>query len=348
MSAPKGNVPLTKAAGGGDAALSSWAEQLASALRFIRERDDFLVVSHVQPDGDAISSTIAIGWLLERLGKTHTMYNDGPVPSRLGYLWGSDRIRTLASGKPDRTYQSIIAVDCADFSRVGGAKDLFAPDAELLNIDHHPTNDAFGAANLLRFDAAATAEILYELLEASPVELDADAATALYTGMLTDTGGFRYSNTSPLVLAIASKLVALGVNGPELAELLLERMTMPQMLLVQRALARLTFSPDQRIGWLWVTPEDMQETGAQSEDLEGLVNYPRNIEGVEVGLLFKQVGDGAVKISMRSAGRVNVAAVAQRFGGGGHIRAAGCRVAAPLPEAISQAVEAIREALDQV
>ncbi|MBB6672868.1 DHH family phosphoesterase [Cohnella nanjingensis] len=346
MSASNGNVPVTTAAGGGDAALSSWEEQLDKAVAFIRERDDFLVVSHVQPDGDAISSTVAIGWLLEKLGKTYALYNDGPAPSRLRYLWGSDRLLTLAAGKPDRTYRSIIAVDCADFARVGAAKELFAPEAELLNIDHHPTNDAFGAANLLRFDAAATAEILFELLEAARVPLDVDVATAIYTGMLTDTGGFRYANTSPKVLAIASKLVELGVDGPGLAEQLLERMTMEQMSMIQRALARLTFSEDQRVGWLWVTPEDMSETGAKSEDLEGLVNYPRNIEGVEVGILFKQHGDDAVKVSMRSAGRVNVAAVAQQFQGGGHVRAAGCRVAAPLPDAIAQVVEAIRKALD--
>ncbi|TFE24385.1 DHH family phosphoesterase [Cohnella luojiensis] len=326
-----------------------WAKDLKEAAAFIRERDDFLIVSHVQPDGDAISSTVATGWLLEKLGKKFTMLNEGPVPSRLQFLWKSSDILTLdgSESTPNRQYRNVICVDCADYARVGKTNQWFAPDAELLNIDHHPTNNGFGIVNLMKFHASATAEILFELLDELNLKLDSDVATAIYTGLLTDTGGFRYSNTSPLVMAMASRLLEAGVNGPELAELLLERMTMGQLLVVQRGLSRLSFSPDQRIGWLWVNSEDLNETGATNEDLEGLVNYPRNIEGVEVGILFKQNGEESVKVSLRSAGRVNVAAVAQHFGGGGHVRAAGCRLTDPLSEAIDQVVGYVQKALDE-
>lgn len=320
--------------------------QLDAAVRFIKERDDFLVVSHVQPDGDAISSTVAIAWLLGKLGKSFTLYNEGPIPERLAYLWGADLIKTNASGSAGRAYRHVIAVDCADFSRVGNAKDRFEDGFELLNIDHHPTNNGFGLVNVLRPNAAATAEILFDLIERAGVSLDIDAATAIYTGMLTDTGGFRYSSTSPKVLSIASRLIELGVDGPMLAELLLERMTLAQMLVLQRALSRLTFSADKRIAWLWVTPEDMTETGARNEDLEGIVNYPRNVEGVEVGILFKQNGEASVKVSLRSAGKIDVAAVSQQFGGGGHIRAAGCRVGETLEQAVEQVTEAVGKALE--
>lgn len=324
----------------------NWKQQLEEAANFIRGRDEFLVVSHVQPDGDAISSTVTVAWLLGKLGKQYAMYNDGPVPSRLSYLRGSDKIATAAD-RPQKKYRNVILVDCADFGRSGDAKELFAEGAELLNIDHHPTNDGFGLVNLLRFDAAATAEILFELIQAFNLPLDADAATAIYTGLMTDTGGFRYANTSPHVMSIASRLLEAGADGPALAEWLLERMTMGQMRMIQRALARLTFSEDGRIGWIWVSAEDLSETGASNEDLEGLVNYPRNVEGVEVGLLFKQTEPGTVKISLRSAGLVNVAAVAQQFGGGGHVRAAGCRLSASLSEAVDQVVGAIRKALGE-
>ncbi|MFC5702087.1 bifunctional oligoribonuclease/PAP phosphatase NrnA [Cohnella faecalis] len=324
-----------------------WNQSLQDTVSYIRERDDFLVVSHVQPDGDAISSTVAVGWLLDKLGKSFVMINEGPVPSRLHFLWRSSDIVTLAEGvEPETKYRNVICVDCADYSRVGKTTAWFADDAELLNIDHHPTNDGFGLVNLLKFDAAATAEILYELIGHFGISLDEDVANAIYTGILTDTGGFRYSNTSPFVMAIASRLLEAGAKGQELAENLLERMSLGQMLMIQRGLARLSFSEDKRIGWLWVTNEDLEETGASNEDLEGLVNYPRNIEGVEVGILFKENGTKSVKVSLRSAGTVNVAALAQQFGGGGHVRAAGCRLTEPLPAVIEQVVEAVRKALD--
>ncbi len=325
-----------------------WANALREAAAFIRERDDFLVVSHVQPDGDAISSTVAIGWLLEKLGKTHTMLNEGPVPARLRYLRRSGDIVTIPEdAPPKRQYRNVICVDCADYARVGRGQAWVAEGAEILNIDHHPTNDGYGAVNLLKFHAAATAEIIFELLDAMSLPLDRDVATAIYTGILTDTGGFRYSNTSPEAMAMASRLLEAGANGPELAETLLERMSLGQMQMIGRGLSRLAFSDDRRIAWLWVTSEDLAETGASNEDLEGLVNYPRNIEGVEVGMLFKENGTASVKVSLRSAGLVNVAAVAQRFGGGGHVRAAGCRLTVPLAEAIVETVSVVRKALDE-
>jgi len=324
-----------------------WTERLKEAADFLRDRDDFLIVSHVQPDGDAISSTVVVGWLLEKLGKSYTMLNEGPVPSRLKFLRKSGEILTLEDGAvPPRQFRSVVCVDCADYARTGRANAWFAPDAELLNIDHHPTNDGFGLVNLMKFHAAATAEILFELLDELGLELEADVATAIYTGLMTDTGGFRYSNTSPLVMSMASRLLEAGAPGPELAESLLERMTAGQLRLIQRGLSRLEWSEDLKIAWLWVDSDDLEQSGATNEDLEGLVNYPRNIEGVEVGILFKKNGEQSVKVSLRSAGKVNVAAVAQLFGGGGHVRAAGCRLTDPLPDTVGQVVGAVRKALD--
>ncbi len=324
-----------------------WKRRLAEAVDFLRRHDDYLIVSHQQPDGDAISSTLATGWLLERMGKTFVMYNEGPIPARLHVLRGCDRIRVADELPAGRKYRHVVCVDCADFARVGRAAAWIEEGALLLNIDHHPTNDGFGSVNLLRTDAAATAEILHDLVQAAGVAWDLEVATAIYTGLLTDTGGFRYANTTPNVMSVASFLLDHGVDGPALAESLLERMSIEQLLMLQRALPRLTFSSDRRIAWLWVTERDLQETGAANEHLEGLVNYPRNIEGVEVGMLFKQMGEGAVKVSLRSAGKVDVAQVAKRFGGGGHVRAAGCRLEAPLEEAVIQLVTAVRNAMEE-
>ncbi|OUM98752.1 MAG: exopolyphosphatase [Paenibacillaceae bacterium ZCTH02-B3] len=324
-----------------------WEGRLRDAVAFLRRHDDFLIVSHQQPDGDAISSTVAAGWLLERLGKSFCMYNEGPVPSRMRHLWRCDRI-VVADGLPaGRKFRRVVCVDCADFARIGRAAAWIADDAEILNIDHHATNEGFGALNLVRAEAAATAEIMFELLQTADVEWDKDIANAIYTGLLTDTGGFRYANTTPYVMSIASFLLERGADGPGLAEALLERISLEQLHMLQRALPRLSLTPDRKIAWLWVTEQDLRETGAGNEHLEGLVTYPRNLEGVEVGILFKQMGEGAVKVSLRSAGTVDVARVARAFGGGGHVRAAGCRLEAPLSEAIDRLVAEVQSALEE-
>lgn len=325
---------------------AKYKQQLDAALAFMREGNDFLVVSHVQPDGDAISSTSVVGWLLHKLGKSAMLMNEGESPSRLSYLLNFDSIINYRLVKPTHTYKYVIAVDCADYRRIGEVSQLFADDVKLLNIDHHPTNDAFGSTNLIRPDAAATVEILHDLIEQAGVTFDTDCATAIYTGLLTDTGGFRYSNTSSRVMEIASRMLGQGVSGHQLADHLLEKMTMPKLKLLQRSLSRLTFSDSQQIGWLYIEKNDMKEIEAVSEDIEGIVNYALNIDGVEVGILFKETEDGAVKASLRSAGKVDVAAIAQSFGGGGHIRAAGCRLNNPLPAAIEELVNAVRKALN--
>ncbi|MGM0880832.1 MAG: DHH family phosphoesterase [Bacillota bacterium] len=323
----------------------SYLEQLDEALAFIRSAESFLVVSHVQPDGDAISSTVVVGWLLQKLGKSAVLINEDELPSRLSYLYQFDSIINYKFAPPEQIYDAIIAIDCADFRRIGEVSGSFAREAKLLNIDHHPTNNGFGAVNVIRAEAAATVEILFDLIERAGISLDLDCATAIYTGLLTDTGGFRYSNTSPRVMEIASRLLAVGVSGNELADHLLEKMTMAKLKLLQIALNRLEFTDNLEIGWVYIGKDDLRDTGAVSEDLEGIVNYALNVDGVEVGILFKETEDGAVKASLRSAGKANVAAIAQSFGGGGHVRAAGCRLEGPLSDAISQLVEAVRKAL---
>ncbi|GAA0395210.1 bifunctional oligoribonuclease/PAP phosphatase NrnA [Paenibacillus motobuensis] len=310
--------------------------------QFLMEHDDFLVVAHIQPDGDAVSSTLAVGWLLSCLGKSFTMVNEGPIPRRMMYLWQAEQIVDLSQAPLDTKFSHVICVDCADFKRVGRTAEWFADDALILNIDHHPTNDAYGAVNLIVPEAAATAEILYDLLKYMEVPLNFEVATAIYTGMLTDTGGFRYSNTTPKVMAIASDLLEYRVDGPGLSELLLEQMTLPQLKLLTRALNGLQITDDGKISWVVIQDKDMKLTGAIHEDLEGIVNYPRNIQGVEVGMLFKVIHEGAVKVSLRSAGKVDVAKVAQHFGGGGHVRAAGARIEGDLAQIVSRVVEQVK------
>ncbi|WP_274651501.1 DHH family phosphoesterase [Paenibacillus humicola] len=332
-------------AGAASGAAAAYERQLEEALAFMRAGERFLVVSHVQPDGDAISSTVVADWMLRRLGKETVLLSESAIPAKLGFLRTANTIVNYRQQPPAEKFDRIVAVDCADFRRIGLPSELFAEGAQLLNIDHHPTNDSFGAVNVIRTDAAATVEILYDLIDHAGLTPDPEAAAAIYTGLITDTGGFRYSNTSPRVMEVASRMLALGAPGHWIADHLLERMTKPQLLLLKKGLSRLAFSADNRVAWLHIDHADMADTAAAPDDLEGLVNYARNVEGVEVGILFKETSDGEVKVSMRSAGKADVAAIAQSFGGGGHVRAAGCRLEGPIPEAIERVVGAVSEAL---
>ncbi|HEY0829125.1 MAG TPA: bifunctional oligoribonuclease/PAP phosphatase NrnA [Bacilli bacterium] len=320
-------------------------KQLVLAQQFIEEHDNFLVVSHISPDGDAASSTFAMGWMLKQLNKSFTMINEGKIPDKFDYLWGKDQVIDYSATTVNASYKYVISVDCADFERIGKVKELFSGDVMLLNIDHHPTNDYFGAVNLIKDDAAATAELLYDLCENLQIPWQEDLAVCIYTGLMTDTGGFRYSNTTPKVMQIAAKLLQYGVNGHQLAEDLLEKLTLSHILLLKIALSSLTFSLNHKVGWICVTNADIEKTQASHEDLEGLVNYPRNIEGIEVGLLFKEVDKTTVKVSFRSAGRVDVSLIAKELGGGGHMRASGCTVEGSMDQVIPQVLSLIERVL---
>ncbi|MBP1991291.1 DHH family phosphoesterase [Paenibacillus eucommiae] len=319
--------------------------QLQAAAEFINRQDDFLVVSHIQPDGDAASSTFAMGWILKQLGKSFTLINEGLIPAKFDFLRNTDPIIDFSSERPSRRFQNVISVDCADFSRMGQISTLFDDQVQLLNIDHHPTNDRFGTCHLIKHDAAATVQILYDLSVELQITPFMEFATCIYTGLLTDTGGFRYSNTSPEVMLIGARLLALGVQGSVIAEQVLERVTFSQLILLQKALSTLAFSHDRKLSWITVSQQDLIQSGASSDDLDGLVNYPRNVEGVEVGMLFKEKEPGVVKVSLRSAGNVDVASIAQALGGGGHVRAAGCTLFETLEQAVKIMIQEVGKEL---
>lgn len=321
--------------------MSQYKEKLQAAARFIHENDDFLVVSHVSPDGDAIGSTSAVGFILQLLGKTYTLINDGRTPKKYQMLLGGQPIVDYSLVPPSRRFGRVIAVDCADFSRIGGVHNVFDEGVQLLNIDHHPTNDLFGSVNLVHPDAAATVEIIFELGQQLGIQWTKPLAASIYAGLLTDTGGFRYSNTSPNVLSIAEKMLRAGAEGAVLAEQLLETMTYPQMQLLRDALSTLEFAKDRQIAWLSVSQETLSRIGASDEDSEGLVNIPRNVEGVQVGMMFKEKDTNLFKVSLRSAGKVDVAQIAKRLGGGGHVRAAGCTVEGTLDDVVERLVGAV-------
>ncbi|MGE5702436.1 MAG: DHH family phosphoesterase [Clostridia bacterium] len=325
--------------------MTDYRSSLLAAGQFMREADRYLIISHVNPDGDTTSSALACALMLEQLGKTYVIVNEGETPAKFGYLPRFSQIRNLANDEVAEAFEHIIAVDAADSSRMGNVRHLFAENAQLLNIDHHPTNDRFGTVNVIRTDAAATAEMMYELAEANGIACDEELATCIYTGLLTDTGGFRYSNTSPNVLKIASQLLQYGLKPGELAERCLEETTLEHILLLRRALQTLTITHRKQVAALCASQADLLATGATSEDAGGFVNYCRNIEGIEIGLFFFETPASSVKVSFRSRSRVDVAQIAKGLGGGGHARAAGCTIQGTVEEAKRIVYTKLSEAL---
>jgi phosphoesterase RecJ-like protein len=299
----------------------------AEATKFVQEADRVLVLSHLSPDGDAIGSTLAVGRLLRNLGKQVTMVNESTVSERFRFLPDVNQI--FLPEQIAEKFHYVIALDCADEERMGTCRQLFAEGAKVLNIDHHATNNGYGSVDLIVPTAAATVEILFDWFESMEVTWDQQLATYVYMGLLTDTGGFRYSNTSPKVLRQAAKLVELGIPAHELADHVLESTTIAQLELLQKALATMQLSPDGKVAWMELTRNDYKE----DQDVEGIVNYARNIIGVDVGILFREIDEHTVKVSFRSRAIVDVGQLAKSLGGGGHARAAGCTIHRSLADA---------------
>lgn len=318
-------------------------EMLRSASDFIRERDDFLLLTHVQPDGDAYGSTLGMAHLLAEMGKTFVICSEDPIAGKFRFLPMIDEIKQPTAIQ--RKFQHVIALDCGDISRLGNAAQLLQPDAQMLNIDHHKTNDHFGTANLVDLESAATSQIVYNLAAHMGVTVSRTMAICLYTGLMTDTGGFRYSNTTVQVHQTAAKLLEQGVAPYEIADRVMETMTWPQVQLIRESLSTIERDESGQLAWIAVSGGLLQKLGASEEDAEGLVSYARNIQGVEVGILFKEKGDGKVKVSFRSKYRVDVGELALSFGGGGHARAAGCTVTGTLQSVMNDVLAKASEAL---
>lgn len=293
-------------------------EQLIAAEEFLKNNDDFLIVSHIHPDGDTISSSLAIAYILDKLKKSYEIVNQDTIPEKFDYLKMYSKIKKITD--INRKYSNIITVDIADINRTGKVDRILSKETQVLNIDHHVTNEGFGKVNLIITSAASTTEVIYYLVKKMGIDLEKELAEYIYTGLLTDTGGFRYTNTTSNVMRIAAEMLDYDISPGYIAELVLETMTISFLEILKKALENIEFHCNNRVACTTLTYSDILNS---TEDTEGIVNYTRNIEGVEVGVFIKEVYHNEYKVSLRAKNSIDVSLIAKKFGGGGHIKAAG-------------------------
>lgn len=321
-------------------------KSLNELIKLLWEGNSFLISSHVNPDGDSLGAQLALYSLLVEMGKEVRVVNTDPVPWLYDFLPFKEAIERPAETVYEPDY--LIVLDAGSLERIGAklAKSI-APRKGIINIDHHAESVPFGDYNFIDTSASATSEIIHRLIKEMGFRVGRERAICLYTGIMTDTGSFRFPNTTPRCHIAAAELIAEGVDVQRIYELVYERMSYGRLKLLGEVLNTLRVGMGGRAAWMTVRREMFERTGTGLEDLEGFVNYARSIEGVEVAALFVELEGGRTKVSLRSRGKVNVARIAAAFGGGGHERAAGCLIEAPLEPAMERVLNAIGEVLSR-
>lgn len=316
--------------------LAGWDD----AVNALRAADEIAIGCHINPDGDALGSLLGATLGLRQLGKTvYPSWGDEPavVPFSYRFLSGADTILQPGDVPAVPTF---LAVDCGAGDRLGALEALARKAEVLVNVDHHPGNDDFGTINLVSPSASSTAEMIARLLQDLGVEFNKDIATCLYTGVVTDTGRFQYTNSTPETLRIAAELLEYDVPKTDIAQEVYESAPFGYLKLVGHVLERATLFEDEGFVYSWITLADLEETGVARDETDQLIDLIRSTRAAEVAAMFKEEPEGEWRVSMRSKGPRSVGEIARANGGGGHELAAG--FTAPTLEG---GVAAIRNAL---
>ena len=313
------------------------AENLPRAIEALRGARRVLLTMHRGPDGDGLGSTLGLAAALRELGHEATVYTPDELPYNFRFLPGADRVaRSLPA---DAAFDLTVAADAGTFDRL---PPLPLGRGKILNLDHHITTEPFGDVNYVDPQAAAVGVLVYKIIRGLGHQISRDAATCIYASILADTGSFRYSSTDPECLRIAAELIEAGVEPWEMTVQVYEQQPVARMKLLADVLGTLEVSPGGKLATLTITNEMVARTGTHLDLTDGFINFARSIDGVEVAACLREPKPGsdseqdgkgrAWRVSFRSRGNVDVAAIAQRFGGGGHKNAAGCSLPGGLAE----------------
>lgn len=319
---------------------------LAAIADILKTRERFVVMSHARPDGDALGCTLAMALCLKQLGKDVTAWNEDGVLEKFRYLPGHELV-TVPPAEPQR-FDVALVLDNAVRNRAGKAIQAVAHADVWINIDHHPTNDHYGDLNYIDAVAPATGQILFELFRGQNLPLTYAMADNLFAAISTDTGSFQYPNTTARTYEIAADLIRAGVNVGDLSQKMYESYPRRRLELLRALLNVLRFSSNDRVASFALTTETSTQLGVLPEDNEGLIDSIRAIEGVIVAAFFEELGEGRIRISLRSkSAKIDVSKVCGLFGGGGHKLAAGARIAGTLAEVQEKVLQAIDHEFDQ-
>jgi phosphoesterase RecJ-like protein len=302
--------------------------EIARALLGARK---IVIVSHIHPDGDAIGSQLAMVLVLRQLGKQVTAWNEDGLPGSLRFLPQSELV-TQPPAEP-QNFDLVLALDTAALQRLGTPLQAIGHADQWINIDHHACNPRYGDLIYIDISAPATGQIVYELIQEANFPITTHIAEALYAAISTDTGSFRYSNTTVRTFEIAAELVQAGVNVGEISRQLYDSYPKRRIELLSQILPEVLFQADDRIVSLALTRKTKETLRIQPEDVDGLIDYVRSVETVLVAIFFEELEKGRIRISMRSKNpRIDVNRICVEFGGGGHSLAAGARVCGDLAD----------------
>jgi len=312
-------------------------EDIVKIKEVISKSKKITIISHANPDGDALGSQLALASGLEQLGIEINMINKDPIPEAYRFLknWQYIKPKEEIAIAP-----VVICVDCATWERTGYEQEQLMDDNTLvINIDHHISNSNFGHLNWVGPKAAATGELIYDLLGLLQVKIDKFIATCLYTAISTDTGSFLYENTTATTHFVVSDLINRGADISLVRINYYENISLNKIELLKYGLNNLYFAAEKQIVWTKFTQEDFSKAEATDADAEGLINYLKNISWVEIAIIFREITAENVKVSFRSKSWFDVNLLAAQFGGGGHPRAAGCTLKGPLADVVTQVID---------
>ncbi|MFH1729281.1 MAG: bifunctional oligoribonuclease/PAP phosphatase NrnA [Pseudomonadota bacterium] len=317
---------------------------ISDVISFINKYSSFFVSAHQGPEGDSISSTLAMGYFLKSIGKKVYMYCPDEMPDNFAFLHGFEEIKRNIEADDD--FAAAIIVDCGDFYRIGDlAEDLKKKNVPICNIDHHKTNPNFGNVNYVNAKASSAGEMVYDIALEYGFKMDLNFAQMAYVAIVSDTGAFKYSNTSKKCLHISGDLIGLGVSPWEITMHLFENEPWNRIKLLKEVLNTIEISKSGKYASITITKEIFAKTGTSPVDTDRLINFARSIRGTEIACQFRETKEGFTKVSFRSRGKVDVSEICMSFGGGGHKNAAGCTIQLPIDEAKKTVFEKLDELL---
>ncbi|HEX8287119.1 MAG TPA: bifunctional oligoribonuclease/PAP phosphatase NrnA [Pyrinomonadaceae bacterium] len=315
---------------------------LSQVVELIENKNNFAITTHVRPDGDGVGSSLGLCWLLRSLGKNAEVIVSDGVPVSYKSLPGANEIREVK--EIDKEYDAIFVIECSDIDRPGikGLREQFT-----VNIDHHATSEHFGTLNWIDSTASAVGEMIYNLCKAIGGRVTKEIAECVYMALVTDTGSFHFPNTTERTLKVASELVKVGVKPAQISEAVYNSYPWSRIELMRQVLNTVKRDPSGKVAWMRQTLEMRENAGMVDGDNNGFVNIPLAAKEVVAAVYMREVAPNYFRVSLRSKGSINVAKVAEKFGGGGHKNAAGCRVEGDWDEREREIVSAVVKAVNQ-